>query len=112
MLGLQTVTEKLKMDSLRLLGRIVAIRLTVNQYIAGSNPAPTAKGRVAQLGERLLCKQEVGGSSPSTSTKIFPFGNQLTRLVPTDSGRLGVVGSPHFSITSSPIMGRRLVQAT
>jgi hypothetical protein len=28
-------------------------------------------GRVAQLGEHLLCKQGVGGSNPLTSTK-FP----------------------------------------
>ena len=29
-----------------------------------------AKGGVAQLGERLLCKQEVVGSIPFTSTKV------------------------------------------
>jgi hypothetical protein len=29
---------------------------------------PTGLGGVAQLGERLLCKQEVDGSSPFTST--------------------------------------------
>ncbi len=28
-----------------------------------------AKGAIAQLGERLLCKQEVGGSIPPGSTK-------------------------------------------
>jgi hypothetical protein len=30
---------------------------------------PTMLGDVAQLGERLLCKQEVGGSSPPISTR-------------------------------------------
>ncbi len=29
-------------------------------------------GRVAQLGEHLLCKQGAGGSSPPTSTIIGP----------------------------------------
>ena len=31
----------------------------------------SCRGRVAQLGEHLLCKQGVAGSSPVTST-IFP----------------------------------------
>jgi hypothetical protein len=30
------------------------------------------RGGVAQLGERLLCKQEVVGSIPSTSTRSWP----------------------------------------
>ena len=30
-----------------------------------------SNGPVAQLGERLLCKQDVGGSIPSRSTKIL-----------------------------------------
>jgi hypothetical protein len=30
-------------------------------------------GRVAQLGEHLLCKQGVGGSSPLTSTNSVSF---------------------------------------
>src|SRR5713226_2699173 len=35
---------------------------------------PYAGGRVAQLGEHLLCKQGVGGSNPSTSTNsLLPF---------------------------------------
>ncbi len=29
------------------------------------------RGRVAQLGEHLLCKQGVAGSIPVTSTKVF-----------------------------------------
>src|SRR5712692_4197795 len=32
----------------------------------------SAGGRVAQLGEHLLCKQGVGGSNPSTSTNYLP----------------------------------------
>ena len=35
-----------------------------------------SSGRVAQLGEHLLCKQGVGGSSPPTSTN-HPLKNQL-----------------------------------
>ena len=35
-------------------------------------------GRVAQLGEHLLCKQGVAGSIPVTSTKQF---NNLTKSV-------------------------------
>jgi hypothetical protein len=30
----------------------------------------TLKGAIAQLGERLLCKQEVVGSIPSGSTRL------------------------------------------
>jgi hypothetical protein len=35
--------------------------------------APFRRGAVAQLGERLLCKQEVVGSIPSGSTILFGF---------------------------------------
>ena len=35
----------------------------------------SCRGRVAQLGEHLLCKQGVAGSSPVTSTKF-----QMLRL--------------------------------
>ena len=34
------------------------------------HPDPPIIGGVAQLGERLLCKQEVIGSIPFTSTKL------------------------------------------
>ena len=38
--------------------------------VGGSSPPePTTGGDVAQLGERLLCKQEVRGSNPLVSTK-------------------------------------------
>ncbi|CAN2247691.1 hypothetical protein STFR1_140033 [Bacillus vallismortis] len=37
--------------------------------VAGSNPVfPTILGALAQLGERLLCTQEVSGSIPLGST--------------------------------------------
>src|SRR5271157_3309440 len=38
-------------------------------------------GRVAQLGEHLLCKQGVPGSIPGTSTNSF-YRNRLTGFVP------------------------------
>ena len=36
-------------------------------------------GDIAQLGERVLCKHEVGGSNPPISTKIrvADFGSQI-----------------------------------
>src|SRR5438128_731668 len=59
-----------------------------------------SSGRVAQLGEHLLCKQGVAGSSPATSTN-HPLKNQLvvsllssrTALEPTlvCSGAIGLV---------------------
>src|SRR5579872_1036566 len=36
-------------------------------------------GRVAQLGEHLLCKQGVAGSIPATSTKFFLIAKDLTK---------------------------------
>lgn len=43
---------------------------TVNAPSTGSSPVQgaTKHGGVAQLGERLLCKQDVAGSIPVTST--------------------------------------------
>ena len=41
---------------------------------------PNEHGGVAQLGERLLCKQEVIGSIPFTST-IFQISNESARFV-------------------------------
>jgi hypothetical protein len=35
------------------------------------NAKMISDGRVAQLGEHLLCKQGVAGSSPATSTKLL-----------------------------------------
>jgi hypothetical protein len=47
-----------------------------NPKVTGSNPVPATKfsGDVAQLAERLICIQEVAGSTPVIST-IFPFGS-------------------------------------
>jgi hypothetical protein len=63
-----------------------------NSYVSGfSNgvrcfriSVSTHSGRVAQLGEHLLCKQGVGGSNPLTSTKsllVFRKRNSLTRIL-------------------------------
>jgi hypothetical protein len=38
---------------------------------AKQNLWPSAKGAIAQLGERVLCKHEVVGSIPSGSTSAF-----------------------------------------
>ena len=45
---------------------------------SGRRPLPYTRGRgaIAQLGERLLCKQEVAGSIPAGSTELF--GAQTT----------------------------------
>ena len=44
-----------------------------NPKVAGSNPVPATKlvGDVAQLAERLICIQEVAGSTPVISTNYF-----------------------------------------
>ena len=36
-------------------------------------------GAVAQLGERLLCKQEAVGSIPSSSTSVGDLGRQVAK---------------------------------
>ena len=41
--------------------------------IASDRASGKPDGAIAQLGERLLCKQEVVGSIPSGSTKPFPL---------------------------------------
>src|SRR6202007_2521906 len=38
----------------------------------------SCRGRVAQLGEHLLCKQGAAGSSPATSTNHFHFSQILS----------------------------------
>ena len=38
-----------------------------------------AYGRVAQLGEHLLCKQGVAGSNPVTSTNFFLIVKELEK---------------------------------
>ena len=42
----------------------------------------SCSGRVAQLGEHLLCKQGAAGSNPVTSTKLF----HIERLRKSSSG--------------------------
>src|ERR1019366_7192447 len=37
---------------------------------ASGKGAPARKGAVAQLGERLICTQEVAGSIPTSSTRV------------------------------------------
>jgi hypothetical protein len=51
-----------------------------NPKVTGSNPVPATKfsGDVAQLAERLICIQEVAGSTPVISTIFklrFRIGN-------------------------------------
>ena len=41
---------------------------------------PSSEGAIAQLGERLLCKQEVVGSIPSGSTRRLSGGSAPPRL--------------------------------
>ncbi len=51
------------------------------------------RGRVAQLGEHLLCKQGVAGSIPATSTNITCKFNQLLIWPLLGSRNLGPFGS-------------------
>ena len=46
----------------------------------GSEPRSSATliGAVAQLGERLLCKQEVVGSIPSSSTSLKSYVSSIS----------------------------------
>ena len=41
-----------------------------------------SSGAIAQLGEHLLCKQEVGGSIPPGSTPLVEFWNPGDTRVP------------------------------
>ena len=65
----------------------------------GSIPLPVTNGRLAQLGERLPYKQNVGGSIPSATT-IFHvtsyFGPvvQLVRMPPCHGGGRGFESLP------------------
>lgn len=53
------------------------------RYAPFAIPEPPARGAIAQLGERLLCKQEVVGSIPSGSTsrvrEVRPHRNTFWR---------------------------------
>ena len=58
--------------------RSLVAHLLWEQRVQGSNPCtPTNNGGLAQLGERLLCKQNVIGSIPVTST-IYVNAGSLT----------------------------------
>ena len=48
------------------------------------NGRPSGTGAVAQLGERLLCKQEAVGSIPSSSTSQFEAKQGKGRHLPID----------------------------
>ena len=55
-------------------------RLATNEEVAGSSPAWSAKdGLIAQLVERLLCKQRVRSSSLRGSTQMLPSSNRSGR---------------------------------
>ena len=41
-------------------------------------PDVSTKGAIAQLGERLLCKQEVIGSIPIGSTSLMPLDSETS----------------------------------
>ena len=46
-------------------------------------------GGLAQLGERLPCKQEVSGSIPLISTNIFLRSEKGLPLKPSEAGLMG-----------------------
>ena len=46
----------------------------------GSAEAEKIDGDIAQLGERLPCKQEVAGSIPTISTKRIPSHGPVAQL--------------------------------
>ena len=59
--------------------------------VAGSIPAPASSirrffGGVAQLGERLLCKQDVAGSIPVTSTSLVCSRHVVAQSTPPFGG--------------------------
>ena len=53
-----------------------------------SRPRPIQWGAIAQLGERLLCKQEVTGSIPVGSTSLARMQRRAARLRGAFSHRL------------------------
>ena len=55
----------------------------------GSSPGGVTNGRLAQLGERLPYKQDVGGSSPSSPTKYQYHLNKVVLVF------LGLAGGPY-----------------
>jgi hypothetical protein len=60
-------------------------------------------GAVAQLGERLLCKQEVVGSIPSSSTSLRSWFGRL-RLCVALNGALCSPGGAKGSVESCSVL--------
>jgi hypothetical protein len=58
-------------------------------------------GRVAQLGEHLLCKQGVTGSNPVTSTNFFSDCKTLTEFLASPTPRFSCTGVDPYSETVS-----------
>jgi len=53
--------------------RITVLRLASHEKASRMRPGRKMRGAIAQLGERLLCKQEVGGSIPPGSTRLCGY---------------------------------------
>jgi hypothetical protein len=69
-----TAVQKRKSKILPEYSAVWLAHLLWEQRVTGSNPvSPTNNGGLAQLGERLLCKQNVIGSIPVTSTISSPL---------------------------------------
>ena len=69
---------------------------------------PAGSGAVAQLGERLLCKQEVVGSIPSGSTKhhlSIAVAKQRSTLVPRAEGPASRAASFFNNLEGKASMG-------
>jgi hypothetical protein len=67
-------------------------------------------GAIAQLGERLLCKQEVVGSIPSGSTRTVP----AAALLPCSFAKIQIRPRPGFmpcASVMSDIVKRRSIRA-
>ena len=63
-------------------GRCLKIsHLIVATFGSAGHTMGSRFGALAQLGERLLCKQEVAGSSPAGSTNLNPISSKLRRNV-------------------------------
>ena len=70
-----------------------------SQRLTVPRSSAAAFGAIAQLGERLLCKQEVVGSIPSGSTRrpievgasLTVRGKQVSCLLVASAGRARVV---------------------
>ena len=65
-------------------------------------------GAIAQLGERLLCKQEVGGSIPPGSISELPVKRVLCGgdLAVAEAERLRVGEEVHQLAAFDPLLGR------